>query len=165
MEASRATSFTNCGNFGLHVMWEVEVEIEPPGEIFLLQSQLLVPKNFSLEHRGSPGILCLFGCYKPKNSGGLTRGRAERQVPAHAWFVPTRGDAGARERESPKVKKEQFHLVPARFHAAPCTTVWPNGLRHWPPAPGRKGTGSNSLREGSREPPLGVEPRTFSLQD
>ena len=43
-------------------MWEVEVEIEPLGEISLLQSKLLVTKNFSLEHRGPQSILRLIGC-------------------------------------------------------------------------------------------------------
>ena len=43
-------------------MWEVEVEIEPLGEISLLKSKLLVTRNFSLEHRGPQSILCLIGC-------------------------------------------------------------------------------------------------------
>mgnify|MGYP006186530759 CR=1 FL=1 len=43
-------------------MWEVEVEIEPLGEISLLKSKLLVTRNFSLEHRGPQSILRLIGC-------------------------------------------------------------------------------------------------------
>ena len=39
LEATCALSFANCGNFGMDVMWEVEVEIEPLGEISLHQWQ------------------------------------------------------------------------------------------------------------------------------
>ena len=35
------------------LMCEVEVEVKPLGGEFLLQAELLVPMNFSLEHRGA----------------------------------------------------------------------------------------------------------------